>query len=232
VLVVEDGKGATYRKIPMSVAADNRRKLAQIVQLAPDGKATVEHEMTVTGASASSTRFAFQSPKQREERLATALADVYRGVQVEDVLAPNIGDITQPAHVTAKLKVPAWSRPDGAGQRFYVLGRQLGLASSLAGLSKRTHELSLDVPAAQEFALDYELPSGHEFSRIPDAKKIETDVGSFSLEIERTTRGATVRSTITFPKARITPKQYPAFRDFLRRVDESLEQTFEVVPQR
>ena len=232
VLVVEDGKGASYRKIPMSEAADNRRRVQQLVELASDGSATLQHDVTITGAGAARTRASFQSAEQRKERLTAVLSDAYAGVDVSDVKAPGIDDINVPATLSAKLKVPKFSREDGTGRQFYVLGRPFSLAPALAGLEKRKHDLDLDVPSSQTFTLSYELPAGHRFARMPQNKTIDTDLGSFSLKVESTRDGAKVQSELVLDHSRTTPAQYPEFRDFLRRVDESLEQTFEVVADR
>ena len=78
----------------------------------------------------------------------------------------------------------------------------------------------------------YALPAGHEFSRVPTDKTIDSPVGRFSLEVRRDDGGARVRSRLELTKPRITPAEYDAFRQFLRQVDASLEQSFEVSPQR
>ena len=132
----------------------------------------------------------------------------------------------------SKSKVPSWAREEGDGRRFHVLGRELGVVSRLASQSKRRHDLMLEVPSTERHRVEYRVPAGHEFSRMPSAKRIETPVGRFALDVEAFDGGARVRTELILPKDRIAPADYPAFREFLRRVDESLAQTFEVVPSR
>jgi hypothetical protein len=67
---------------------------------------------------------------------------------------------------------------------------------------------------------------------VPADKDIKTPVGRFSLKVQATDDGAKVDTELVLPKYRLSPKEYGELRDFLRRVDESLEQTFEVVPAR
>ncbi len=232
VLIVEDGAGATLRTIPMSAAADNGRRTEQTVTLRADGSARVEHGITVWGGGASAMRYRFQSPEQRDERLASAFGDIFPGVKVEDVTAPGLDDILQPAKVGASLRVPTWATTAGDGLRFNVLGRDSRLAPALAGATEREHDLVLDLPSTEVYQMRYVLPAGHRFSQIPADKTIETPVGRFTLTVERNDDGAQVQSRLELTQPRITPAQYDAFRQFLRRVDASLEQSFEVTPQR
>jgi cellulose synthase operon protein C len=232
VLVVKDGKGAEFRTIPVSSALDNLRTTEQTVRLDAGGRASVLHGVTVQGAAASTVRFQFQSPEQRRERVAKVLGDVFGGVEIESVAAPGIESIGRPARLDVTMQVPSWARSEGGALRFRVLGKSPGLVQSLAPLAERRHELALDVPYAEHQRIRYTLPPGHAFSRMPTGTRIESPVGEFTLEIEPVDGGALVRSALQVSTHRITPEQYGAFRDFLRRVDASLEQTFEVSKQR
>jgi Flp pilus assembly protein TadD len=230
VLVVKDGKGAEFREIGVSKPGENVRETRQVITLRDSGSAAVQHEITVTGAAASSVRYRFQSEEQRDERLASAFGDIFPGVEVSDVTTPGLSDIKQPAKLSAKLAVPEWATRKGSALRFRVLGRSSTLAGSLASKSKREHELVLDVPSSEVNKLRYELPRGHKFARTPSPANIESPIGHFTLEVQTDGQGATVRTKLEFRRHRITPAEYPAFREFLRDVDAKLEQDFEVVP--
>lgn len=232
VLIVKDGKGATFRTIPISAAADNLRTTEQTVTLAADGAAKVVHEIVVHGAGASQLRYQFQAEEQRRERLAAAFGGTFPGAEVGSVSAPGIGDIGRPAQVNAELTVPSWGRNEGAGRRFSVLGRDSRLAASMAPMAERTHDLLLDTPSVERQQVTYALPKGYRFARMPRGKTIESPVGKFSLQVDATPTGAKVSSDLTISKQRISPKDYRRFREFLRQVDETLEQSFEVVADR
>ncbi|MCH9683946.1 MAG: DUF3857 domain-containing protein, partial [Deltaproteobacteria bacterium] len=190
VLVIEDGAGADLRTIPMSAAADNGRRTEQKVTLRTDGSARVDHAITVWGGGASSVRYRFQSPEQRNERLASAFGDVFPGVEVRDVSAPGLDDILLPAKVEAMLQVPTWAAGDKSGRRFNVLGRDSRLTPALASTAEREHDLVLDLPSTEVYQLRYVLPPGHRFSRMPASKTIETPVGRFTLTVEPRDDGA------------------------------------------
>jgi hypothetical protein len=232
VLVVRDGKGAQYRTIPVSDAADNVRALEQDVTLTPTGAAKIEHDVTVRGASASSVRYQFQSAEQRVERMTRALGNSFTGVDVKSVTAPDIDDITKPARLSASATVPQWATQTGDALRFKVTGRDSGFTSALAPKSKRNYPLVLDVPMQETHTLRYRLPAGYRFSTLPTPASLNTPVGTFSLEVETTDDGAEVRTRISLPKQRISPADYPELRTFLRRVDAALEQDFEVTRAR
>ena len=188
--------------------------------------------MTVRGASASSVRYQFQSAEQRVERMTQALGGSFPGVDVQDVTAPGIDDISQPARLTATAKVPQWATAVGEGLRFKVTGRESGFTSALAPKSERTYPLVIDVPMQETHTLRYRLPAGYRFSTLPTPAALSTPVGSFSLEVEATDDGAEVRTRLSLPQQRISPAYYPELRTFLRRVDAALEQDFEVVRAR
>jgi hypothetical protein len=230
VLVVKDGKGAEFRKIPVSKPDDNERATQQTIKLRETGAADVVHEVTVTGASASAVRYRFQSREQRDERLASAFGDMFPGVEVSEVQAPNLSDIKQPARLSARLAVPEWASRKGEALRFRVLGRSSTLTSSLAPKSDRDHQLVLDVPSTESYRLRYQLPRGYRFARTPSPATIDSPVGHFELEVKTDDQGAEVRTKLQLRRYRIAPKDYPEFRKFLRDVDAKLEQDFEVVP--
>ncbi|MEX1368775.1 MAG: DUF3858 domain-containing protein, partial [Nannocystaceae bacterium] len=182
--------------------------------------------------AASSVRYRFQSPEQRNERLSAAFGDVFPGVEVDDVRAPGLDDILLPATMSARLRVPAFATREGDRMRFAALGRDSRLTPALASTTEREHDLVLDLPSTEEYRIRYALPPGHRFSRMPTDKTIDTPVGRFLLEVTPDAAGAEVHSRLELLQPRITPAQYEAFRQFLRQVDASLEQSFEVTPER
>ncbi|MEM6992069.1 MAG: DUF3857 domain-containing protein, partial [Myxococcota bacterium] len=229
VLVVQDGKGATFRTIPISPALANLRTTDQTVTLSPDGSAAVHQRSVVHGAGASQLRFQFQAEEARRERLAKAFGDTFPGAEILDSQAPGIGNILVPAELSTKLNVPAWGKQTAGQMRFSVMGRDSRLAASLAPTAKRTHDLLLDTATVERQTIHYELPDGYRLARLPEGKTIETPVGRFELTVTKTGKGADVHSDLSLSKQRIAPAEYPRFRDFLRQVDATLEQSFEVV---
>lgn len=228
VLLVKDGAGAELRTIPMSTAAANARNTTQQVRIRTDGGASVDHEVVVSGADAAALRYAFQSEERRSERMASAWGSTFPGTKVEAVGAPGIVDILRPVNITARVDVPVWSKAEGERLRFRVLGRTSTMVQTLAPQAKRHHDLVLEVPGVERHDLRYRLPAGMRFADVPRGRELETPFGRFSLEVETTGNEARVRTRLEILAHRIGVGDYPRFREFLREVDATLEQTFEV----
>jgi tetratricopeptide (TPR) repeat protein len=227
-LIVEDGRATRLVTIPFGRAGVNLRSIAQTARIQRDGSARIEHDTTVTGVDAAALRYGFQSEEHRVERLAKIWGRTFPGTVVEEVRAPGIDDILMPARLGARLRVPGWARVESGRLRFRVLGRRSILVQNLAPQGKREHDLVLETPTVEQQELRYVLPRGMRFSQLPSSREIETDVGYFVLDVRARGDEAEVRTRLELRRHRITTAEYGAFREFLRQVDASLEQTFEV----
>ena len=67
---------------------------------------------------------------------------------------------------------------------------------------------------------------------VTSPRQIDTPLGLFRLEVEAQGERATVKTHLEYRKARFTPTEYRALRDFLSQVDGSLDQVFEIRPER
>jgi tetratricopeptide (TPR) repeat protein/transglutaminase-like putative cysteine protease len=228
VLIIEDGKGASFRKAPMSKASDNLQHVQQSVKLSQAGDAEVEHRLHIEGAAAAGWRIRFQSEDERKEELTKIVSRQYPHTEVVGADFPQIEEVLAPINVKAKLRVPSWAQPQGDVLRFPVLGRTSSVASGLASQARRKHDLVLTAPSQEQWTIKYELPKGMRFSQVPADKKIDSAHGSFSLDVESDGRSATVSTQLELSSHRVSPEQYRAFREFLRQVDSSLAQSFEV----
>src|SRR5690606_19963871 len=138
-----------------------------------------EHAVNIRGTSAAALRFGYHAEEQRRERIAKAFADVFPGVEVESVEAPDIDDIQRPVDLRARLRVPTWATREGDRLRFRVLGRDSELAATWAGKDRRIHALVMDVPSTETHRITYELPAGFRFTQVPAPKRIDTPMGRF-----------------------------------------------------
>ena len=232
VLIVKDGAGAELRTIPTSTAAANFQSVREVVTLASDGAAAVQHDLTVTGAGAAGWRSILQSSDNRRERLTNAWGAQFPGLVVDDIKAPQLGDVLQPVRITSKWQVPTWAQAQGEGLRFPALGHRTGLTQSLAGQAKREHDLVMAAPSTEDTAVDYVLPKGWKIAQSPASKAIDTPLALFRLEVDARGDRATVKTHLEYRKSRFTPAEYRALRDFLSQVDGSLDQVFEIRPER
>ncbi len=232
VLIVRDGAGAELRTIPTSKPSDNVQQVRQTVTLATDGTATVQHDLTVAGAGAAGWRSILQSAENRKERLTNAWGAQFPGVAVEDIKAPTLGDVLLPVKLSSRWQVPAWAQQQTDGLRFPALGYRTGLTRSIAGQAKREHDLVMAAPSIEETTLEYILPKGWKIAQAPADKRIDTPLGAFTMEVESNGDRARVKTHLEYRKSRFTPAEYRALRDFLSQVDGSLDQVFEIRPER
>jgi tetratricopeptide (TPR) repeat protein len=232
VLVIEDGKGASFRTIPFDKPTANQTSYMQVISLSADGNAKVDHEMTLFGVSAASWRATLEAEGQREELLTKQLAGTFPGTKVVSASFPGITDPLAPVQVKAELTIPGWAQVQGQGLRFRLLGHEVQLQRAVAPQAKRNHPLVLGVPNREVRTLQYELPRGMSFSQVPKPARIDSPFGSFELKVEAKDRTATVTTTIEFTRSRVEPDEYLKFRDFLREIDAALAQAFEAAPER
>lgn len=232
VLVVLDGKGAELRTIPLSKSADNTQVVSQQVALAADGSATVQHNLRVTGAGAAGWRSILQASDTRKERLTQAWGGQHPGLVIAEIKAPELGDVLQPIRLTSKWQVPSWAQTQSEGLRFPALGHRTGLTRALASATKREHDLVVAVPSIEDTSIEYTLPKGWKIAQAPASKAVDTPLAAFKLDVEVQGDKARVTTRLEYRKSRFTPDEYRVLREFLSQVDGSLEQTFEIRPER
>jgi transglutaminase-like putative cysteine protease/Flp pilus assembly protein TadD len=232
VLIIKDGAGAELRQIPRSKALENLQTVRQIVTLAPGGSAVIQHDLTVQGAGAAGWRSILQSSDNRRERLTNAWGAQFPGLIVDEIKAPTLGDVLLPVRLTSRWEVPSWAQAQGEGLRFLALGHRTGLTRSIAGQAKREHDLVLAAPWIEDNSTEYQLPKGWSFVQSPSPRSIDTPLALFRLEVDAQGERATVKTHLEYRKARFTPTEYRALRDFLSQVDGSLDQVFEIRPER
>ena len=240
VVVIEDGKGASFRTIPFADAAKNATNYELAVALEANGNAAVDHHMTLVGSGAAPWRATFESKEKRRELLTQRLSRTFPGTEVSSAEFPGIEDVLAPVVVDAELKVPGWAvvQPGEQGTavsnglRWRVLGHDVEMLRSVAPQARREHPLVLGVPNKETRVIHYTLPRGLELRHTPEARRIDSPFGKFELTVEPKPKGATVTTTLEFSRSRVEPSEYEAFREFLREVDTALAQAFEAVPSR
>jgi tetratricopeptide (TPR) repeat protein len=234
VVVIEDGKGASFRTIPFGDPGRNATSYELDVELAANGDAVVEQRMTLSGTGAASWRASFETKEQRQELLTQRLSRTFPGTQVRSAEFPGIEDVLAPVVVEASLAVPGWAVVQGNdnGLRWRVLGHDVELLRGVAPQARREHPLVLGVPNRETRVIHYTLPRGLELQHTPEARRIDSPFGRFELMVEPVARGATITTTLEFSRTRVEPGEYESFREFLREVDTALAQAFEAAPSR
>ena len=125
--------------------------------------------------------------------------------------------------------MPAWARERGGELEMPAMGHPGELLRSYARLSSRKQDLVLGFPWEQEERLSIVLPDGYAPRRLPEARKIESRFGSFTLAVERQGREVLLSSSLRVVTHRIAQRDYAAFRRFCGEVDGAVGQTLALV---
>ncbi|MFV8756826.1 DUF3857 domain-containing protein [Nannocystaceae bacterium ST9] len=232
VLIIEDGKGASFRTIPYTTPDQNVESFDYEVAIAADGDAKVDYSMTLTGSGTASWRASLESPDHRQEQITKLFAGIFPGTVVRDVELPGITDLHSPVQLDVKLEVPAWATKQDGTLRWRALGYEAALVRSFAAQQTREHPLELGVPNREQREIRYQLPRGFEFSTVPSAVKLDTAFGRFELAVTSAGSTATLATTFELRTPRVEPADYAKFREFLGEVDRALAQAFEATPSR
>jgi len=90
----------------------------------------------------------------------------------------------------------------------------------------------LSASSTEDNQTEYVLPKGWKIAQSPAPRQIDTPLALFRLEVQTEGERATVKTHLEYRKSRFTPAEYRALRDFLSQVDGSLDQVFEIRPER
>jgi tetratricopeptide (TPR) repeat protein len=232
VVIIEDGKGATFRTIPYSTPDQNVEAFDYQVALSSDGDAKVDYTMTMTGSGTAAWRSSLESPDHRQEQITKLFSGLFPGTTVRNIVLPGIEDLHAPVRLEVDLAVPSWATKQEQSLRWRTLGYEAALVRSFAAQQTREHPLELGVPNREQRTIRYQLPRGYEFSTVPTGTKLETSFGRFELSVSTAGSDATVETTFELRQPRIEPGDYAKFREFLGEVDRALAQAFEATPSR
>lgn len=193
--------------------------------VAPDGSATIDWKVAISGANASSWRQRYHAKATQKQRVQEDLANELPGLDVQAVESSDLDDIERNVEIHAKAKAPTFARKDGETRTVAVGAREF-MVRSYASLSGRRRDLRIPALTTQENETVIKLPQGAKVLGAPRASEGKSPFGNFKVETE--TAGSTVRvkTTVALAKSRITASEYPAFRAFCEQVDRELGQSF------
>jgi transglutaminase-like putative cysteine protease/Flp pilus assembly protein TadD len=220
VLIVDEKR---LTRTPVLAPDKNRVETRWKVALEPSGGAHVDELLVIHGEAAHEWRNHYQSPGERADKYGRAWNDKYPGARLDN-LDMRVEDRESPVAVAAQIAVPHWARPEGNSLVMPVLGRETDMLRNYARLSSRKHDLILGYPWDQLDELEIELPRGWKVKELPAPKTLESPLGKFTLEVSQNGASVLVRSTLRVNFHRIAPKDYTAFRDFCRSIDELVGQ--------
>lgn len=224
VLVVKDGKGGDFRQIPQETPNDNRLEERYQVRLANDGSATAALKVQGRGNLLSAYRRAFEDPTTQSQNLQRQLSSRFSGVKVES-LSPIAVDLNKSLKIEARLMLPrVVDRDDARTRSLPLMGKESQLALVRTGSSARRHPFARRSPIHLERRFEYQLPAGASWVEVPKSQRMDSEFGSFELQVRRQGEGVQVQMTLRLETGELSVRSFAAYRSFLQSIDRSLNQ--------
>jgi hypothetical protein len=118
------------------------------------------------------------------------------------------------------LNVPRYAESLPAQLRFHPFGRGRAYTQAYAPLSDRKFDLVMTGPWVNTLTFKYDLPPGYAVKDMPAEVKDETKFGRLRITYKVENGKLVCDGEIAFTEARIAVADYPAFREWLGRVDQ------------
>ena len=230
VLVVDPAGNSKFFRTPDAAPEDNSDVTHLQARLAEDGSATVEYNGQARGSWTAEMRRTFEPAAERksraEEQLSRGLLPNLK-ITAIDVSDPH--DIEKPFDTHVSATANEYAHKAGKGLSFAPFGQKQSFVESYAQLSKRALPQQLPVPQRTVVEAQVELPHGWT-AAIPYGAQEEGPQGTYSVSYQVAGGKVVARMELILKGGTLQPEQYPAFRDFLGRLDAALRQRIDTQP--
>ena len=221
VLVVEPDGNSRFLVTPEANPADNATSLTMDVTVKADGSAVGKGSVVAVGQAAPELRRQYQTAATRQATFEQVWANSFPGVSASELVITDTTKLELPVTMTFKMAMPRYAEAGAGFLRFFPFGASRAFTQALAPLSERTTDVVFPGVWTNRFDFTYALPAAWTPGELP-AKVVEQSPFG-SLTIEATLKDGKLRVTgeMVMAKARIAVKDYPAFREWLLKVDQA-----------
>ena len=219
LIVAPHGK-SRFVLTPTLKAQDNWTRNRQTVSIGADGEAQTQGEWTTRGQWAPSFRQAFAAKAGQEAEFMKQWGQTYPGIVPLSLETNDVSQLEEPFSLKFSATIARYAETTPQGLRFHALGFKQNRSAVVGQLATRRWPLVLPEPFASEDEILYVLLPGWRLAEA--AWKVEEDspFGAFSMSVEAEEGKVTVRSQWKLTATRIEPKDYPAFRAWLLKVEQ------------
>ncbi|HEY2904018.1 MAG TPA: DUF3857 domain-containing protein [Polyangia bacterium] len=216
--------GAAGAQLIDTPVLSSRHNLAQrrwTIDLDSSGQARIDEALSIAGQAAADWREHYQTPGERLDRYGKVWTARNPGAVLAKVEMPGIEDRNRPVVVRAQATVPRLGEPYGDHELAVpITARESDFTRAYARLSTRTQELIIAYPWQHEEEMIFHLPASLHVAHLPAARTVTSDFGRFRLDVSTDAGGRVhVRSALDVTGFRLTPAEYPRFREFLGAID-------------
>jgi tetratricopeptide (TPR) repeat protein/transglutaminase-like putative cysteine protease len=230
VLVVNPGGTSEFRVTPEAPADLSTHVAADRVVLLPDGSARIDGEARIAGLGAQGYRRSYAAPHGRTARAEGEWARTFPGASVEKFDISDPTDIERDVSLRYRVAVPRYAEANGEALAFTPFGTGSGYVEGYAPLSSRKTDLVLAYASTRQFRYEVALPEGFVPASLPAPVEEEGPFGRVRVVYRHEGGKLLAEGEVVLAKPRIAPAEYPAFREFLGRVDRALKRRVVLAP--
>ena len=219
VFVIGKERGE-FMGIPVQRADENTLKNTGTAALAADGTLTMTERIEYTGAFATMFRdeYRYDEAAVQRRELAEALNNFCAGAVLGEYAIAGMDDLADTVVYTRAYTAPDYAALADDLMVLTAPLQRIGLLE-LTALAERRQPLRLGQTMRREGELTLTIPEGYHVRNLPKPVTLVTDVGSYAESYKVNRDGAIVcRNRFELSVPVIEPKDYPAFREFVRRV--------------
>lgn len=229
VLIVEPTGPSRFLTTPEAEPRENLTTLAMEVQLKAEGAVTASGSITSLGQSAPEMRRTYETVATRTATFEQQWGSSFPGMTASEVTVSDPKALEQPAVLGFKVLIPRYAEAAPAMLRFYPFGASRAFTQALAPLAERKWDVVLPGTWTNRFSMTYTPPPGWAAGEIPAEVVEDSPFGSLRITVRAADGKLYAEGEMTLARARIGAKEYPAFREWLLRVDQAFSRKLTVV---
>lgn len=229
-LLILDGKAKLVR-LPSADPTKNVIDRTLDLRLDKDGDARFTITTEVRGHSAPGFREHYQAESTRRDRINNALGSEFPGVELDEngIQMNDLSDNEVPVTMRVSGEAPRFARKEGDSLSMSVTV-PTRLTPTYAALSSRRQDVLIQGFSTLKKTVNLVLPPGAKVEEAPPTTKYESKFGSYEVTFAQEGQKVTVHSELSVNVDRVSPKEYPSFRNFCVAADQALSHRLVVTP--
>jgi len=228
VLIVEPDAPSTFFTTPETTAESNPVSMGFNVKLTPEGGAEAKGTLTVTGQGAPEYRRAYQAAATRKSVFEQAWAQSFPGLNVSEVTMTDPTKLEEPVRLDFAMSTPRYAESLPGALRFFPFGAGRAYTQVLAPLADRKSDVVFSGPWLNSFHFVYTVPAGYVAEDLPAEVVLASQFGQLKIHCTTPANVLTCDGEMKLTASRVSAKDYPAFREWLSKVDQAFSRKITV----
>lgn len=190
-----------------------------------DGSLAASGHETLLGSRAIKLRTAFNELKNDQNRLwrilENSMSNSYGLAKISRLDYRNLQQTSLAFELDYDFSAPDYASINDAGLSILPKTLAYDFIASLATLQERKNPLILSESLSTQRTVSFLLPTSYLFTSPPQNITLNTPFGSYSRSQTLQKNELHIQETLSIRPQRIEVKDYPAFRDFLKQIDDA-----------